>query len=95
MRSEPDKIKIERGVTLPIKEAGFAKYPKIFQASCKMKHGESVLFEVYYHASALSNYLKQRRMIAPIRVIRDEAGERVGWRVWALDGIEQKKQEAE
>ena len=92
MRRDPDKVKIEKGVTIPLKEAGFCKYPKIFQASRKMKHGDSCLFETYYHASALSSYLKQRRLIAPIRVIRDDTGERQGWRVWALDAVKEKEQ---
>lgn len=83
---EPNKIKIESGITIPIKEAGFRKYPKIYASSLKMKHGNSVLFDNYYHAVALSSYLKERRFIAPIRVIREDNGNRKGWRVWALSG---------
>ena len=85
------KIRIQHNIPINIEGRGAIKYPKIKEAAGQMKHGDSVLFESYYHAAALAKYLKDLGFITPIRTIRDYKGDREGWRTWAFNKEVDKK----
>lgn len=79
------KIRIEHNVPLNRTAKGIEKYPRIKEAAGQITDGDSILFESYYHAAALAKYLKNLGFkITPIRTVRDEKGDRLGWRVWAF-----------
>lgn len=78
------KLKIEKDIPIARGLKGINKYPRIKAIAEKMQDRDSVIFDSYYHAAALGKYLKDLGFIAPIRTIRDDKGEREGWRVWAI-----------
>lgn len=84
MKTDVTKIKIEQGIPVQGRSPFGPKYLKLYEAAAKMKDGDSVLLKDYYHASALNSYLRSLHFKAPIRIIRDAKGQRLGWRVWAL-----------
>lgn len=79
------KLKIEKNVPITRGLSGINKYPRIKAMAEKMAHTDSMIFESYYHAAALSKYLKDLGFVSPVRIIRNDKGDREGWRCWAFN----------